>query len=72
MGKKLKCFFNRSDFKPFQIPYVLHVLNTVDPKQAPGPDGLGPYMLKAAALVIVKPITHNCNMPLGLNQVPDV
>ena len=58
------------EFDTFQVSDVLHALNTIDPKKSSGPDGLDPFLLKAAAPIIAEPITHIFNMSIGLNQVP--
>jgi len=56
------------DFEAIQVQDVLQSLNSIDPKKAPGPDGLDPFLLKVAAPVIAKPITHIFNMSLSSNQ----
>lgn len=57
------------DLEAFHVPDVLHALSIINPKKAPGPDGLDPFLLKAAALVTAEP-THIFNMSIGCNQVP--
>lgn len=49
---------------------VLHALNTIDPKKAPGPDGPDCYLLKATAFVIAKHVAQMFAMSIGFNQVP--
>lgn len=60
------------DFEALKVQDVMQSLNSIDPKKAPGPDGLDPFLLKVAAPVIAEPIIHIFNMSISFNQVPAV
>ena len=51
-------------FRPILKEDIYIALKAIDPKKSPGPDNLGPFLLKVAAGIIAKPIAYifNCNL----------
>lgn len=49
---------------------VFETLSKLDPKKPPGPDGLDPFFLKAAAPIIAEPITYLCNLSIQSAELP--
>jgi len=61
---KIACFANQS-------PKMICIINKLKSSKSPGPDDIGPKLVKENALFLINPLIHLFNTSICTGKVPD-
>jgi hypothetical protein len=56
---------------PVDMQEIMHKINSINNNKAPGPDNIGPNLIKYIADIICYPLSHVFNLSLSTGKIPN-